>query len=68
MSALDRVVGDGRRQRGDDPVFRKRAIRAAALLVIIVLAACNGLTVNEKGVYTSSPTQDDHGHRQGRQR
>ncbi len=38
-------------------MFRKRAIRATALLAIIVLAACNGLTVNERGVYTSSPTQ-----------
>jgi hypothetical protein len=38
-------------------VFRKRATRAAALVAVIVLAACNGLTVNEKGVYTSSPTQ-----------
>ena len=38
-------------------MFRKRAISAVALVAIIVLAACNGLTVNEKGVYTSSPTQ-----------
>lgn len=39
-------------------MFRKRAIRALALVAIVVLGACNGaLTVNEKSVYTSSPTQ-----------
>jgi hypothetical protein len=42
-------------------VYRKRVIRAVALVAIIVLAACNGLTVNEKGVYTSSPTQQISG-------
>jgi hypothetical protein len=38
-------------------VQRKRTARAIALAATLVLAACNGLTVNEKGVYTSSPTQ-----------
>jgi hypothetical protein len=37
--------------------FRRRPRLGAAALVVAVAAACNGLTVNERGVYTSSPTQ-----------
>jgi hypothetical protein len=37
--------------------FGRRPRLGAAALVVVVAAACNGLTVNERGVYTSSPTQ-----------
>jgi hypothetical protein len=33
-------------------------VRAIALMTIVLTAACNGLTVDQRGVYTSSPTQE----------
>ena len=37
----------------------------ALVLVAAVVAACNGLTVDQRGVYTSSPTQTMTRHRRG---
>jgi len=38
--------------------IRRRLGRVAlAVAITVVLAACNGLTVDQRGVYTSSPTQ-----------
>ena len=37
--------------------FSNRLRRGAAVLAVLVLAACNGLTVDQRGVYTSAPTQ-----------
>jgi hypothetical protein len=39
-------------------VRHSRTVRAVALVVLGLLAACNGLTVDQKGVYTSAPTQE----------
>jgi hypothetical protein len=39
-------------------VGQRKLVRLGALvLVAVVVAACNGLTVDQRGVYTSSPTQ-----------
>jgi hypothetical protein len=38
-------------------LLKRRIGRLALVAVAIVLAACNGLTVDQSGVYTSSPTQ-----------
>jgi len=32
--------------------------RCALVVAVLVLAACNGLTVDQRGVYTTSPTQE----------
>jgi hypothetical protein len=37
--------------------FSNRLRLGAVALVVVVLAACNGLTVDQSGVYTSAPTQ-----------
>jgi hypothetical protein len=37
--------------------IRRRLGRGALAVAIVVLVACNGLTVDQRGVYTSSPTQ-----------
>jgi hypothetical protein len=37
--------------------LRKRLRFGAVALVAVLVAACNGLTVDQRGVYTSSPTQ-----------
>ena len=38
-------------------LVRRRLGRAALVVTVLLLAACNGLTVDQSGVYTSSPTQ-----------
>jgi hypothetical protein len=39
-------------------VGKRRGVRLAALAtLVVVLVACNGLTVDQRGVYTNSPTQ-----------
>jgi hypothetical protein len=38
--------------------FRNRFGRCALVAVALVLAACNGLTVDQRGVYTTSATQE----------
>ena len=38
--------------------FRHRFGRCALVVVALVLAACNGLTVDQRGVYTTSATQE----------
>ena len=37
--------------------FSNRLRLGAVALAVVVMAACNGLTVDQSGVYTSSPTQ-----------
>ena len=37
--------------------LRHRWGRCALVALVVVLAACNGLTVDQRGVYTTSPTQ-----------
>jgi len=37
---------------------KRRTGRLALVVVAMLLAACNGLTVDQSGVYTSSPTQE----------
>ncbi|HET6949117.1 MAG TPA: hypothetical protein VFI47_02015 [Acidimicrobiales bacterium] len=37
--------------------FRRGLRLGAVALVVAIVGACNGLTVNERGVYTASPTQ-----------
>lgn len=38
-----------------------KRVRVLALAAVVLLAACNGLTVDQRGVYTSSPTQEISG-------